>query len=183
MWIGCALGVLGLCGTLTAASVVGDTLDGTGAKNRVERGEQALQRGRGRHGAHRVALARFVNKLNLTDAQRGLALQEARGTQPIVDQARRDAARILVAAEDARAGGQTVDVRAELKSLRQQTFEKIAPMARQVLASLTPEQHQAIADAAAKHGRKVDEDRLVRRTAFLLTRPMTAAILEARLGH
>jgi Spy/CpxP family protein refolding chaperone len=182
-WIGWTLGVLALCGTLSAASAVNDALDATDANSTIERGEGFWQRMRARHGAQRRALVRLVQKLGLSDAQCGLALQESRNTQPIVEQARREAARILIDAEDAGKSGRSSDVRERLKILRQQTFRKIEPMARQVVAALTPEQRQMIEAEASKHGRSFDEERFVRRTAFLLARPMTAALLEARLGR
>jgi hypothetical protein len=187
-WMGWTLGVLGFFGTLTAANALnfaqGD--DGTGSNGIkvVERGEPGAGKAAfaGRHG-RRMAAAHFLQKLNLTDAQRALALQQALNTQPIVDQARRDTARILVAAEDARSKGQKVDVREQLKTVRQQTLAKLEPMAQQLIASLTPDQHKMIEDASTKRGQAFDEKRLVRRTAILLSRPMTAAILEARLGR
>jgi hypothetical protein len=172
------LGVLGVCAMLSAAAVASDTNGATSGTSVAERGDSKPAQARHAQSARRFAA--FVRKLGLTDAQRSLALQQAKSTQPIVEQARRDAAQILVDADAARSRGEKVDVRAELKSLRQATLTKLEPMAQQVIGSLTPEQHKIIEDASTTRGRTFDEARLVRRTAIALSRPMTAAILEAR---
>jgi Spy/CpxP family protein refolding chaperone len=182
-WIGWTLGILGLCGTLSAAGAAGEGQTGSGTRSALERGDGFRQGSKDHHGARRRAVSGFLRHLNFSDAQRGLALQAARNAQPIVEEARREAARILVQAEDAGQNARSSAVREQLKSLRQQTFQKIEPLARQVVAALTPEQRQRIEDAARKHGRTFDEDRLVRRTARLLARPMTEALLEARLAR
>ena len=185
MWKSMAwtLGVLGVCTVFSAAAAAGDASGGSNGTQVVERGAKEAPAGRREHGARRQALVRFVRKLGLTDAQESLALQQTKSAQPIVEQARRDAARILVDADAARTRGEKVDVRAQLKSLRQATLAKLEPMAQQVLASLSPEQHKMIEDASTKRGGTFDEARLVRRTAIALSRPMTAAILEAHLAR
>jgi hypothetical protein len=179
-WIGWTLGVACVCGMLGTAYALSDLADGA-ATSAVASGKQFWQRIRAGRAAKHAAILRFVDKLGLSDAQRGLALQQARAARAIVDQARSEAARILVKSDDARKSGQTVDARSELKALRQRTLEQIEPLARQVVASLTAEQHQMIVDENTRRGRTFDENRLVRRTALLLAQPMTVALLEARM--
>jgi len=184
-WIGSTLGLVAVCVTVTAATALDNvaraTNDTPSGARAIETTAQPLTPGGHGRAMQRWAAARFVRKLDLSDAQRALALQEAKSTQPIVDAARRDAARILVDADDAKSRGDRVDVRGELEALRSATLAKLEPMAQRVIDSLSPEQRKTIEDASTKRGRAFDEKRFVRRTARLLARPMTAAILEARL--
>jgi hypothetical protein len=180
-WIGLTLGLACACGMLGTAYAFSALADDAGATSAFASGKHFWQRMRAGRGARQAAVLHFVDKLGLSDAQRGLALQEARAAQAIVEQARRDAARILVIAHDARKSGQTVDARAELKALRQRTQAQLEPLGRQVVGSLTAEQRQLIVDENARRGRTFDEARLVRRTASLLALPMTVALLEARM--
>jgi hypothetical protein len=178
-WIGWTLGILCVCGMLNAAHAVAAFVDG--GAGAAASGKHFWQRMRAGRGAREATLLHFIDKLGLSDAQRGAALQEARAAQAIVEGARRDAARILVSAREAKKSGQNVDARAELKALRQRTRAQLEPLGRQVVASLTAEQHQMIVDENTRHGRTFDEQRLVRHTASLLARPMTVALLEASL--
>jgi hypothetical protein len=180
-WIGWTLGLVAVCVTVTAAAALDNAVHTTNGASAIEKTTQPLASGGHGRAMHRFAAARFLRKLGLSDAQRALALQEAKSTQPIVDAARRDAARILVDADDAKSRGERVDVRGELEALRGTTLAKLEPMAQRVIDSLSPEQRKTIEDASTKRGRAFDAKRLVRRTARLLARPMTAAILEARL--
>jgi len=173
-WI--ALGCLGVvaAGVLAAAAVADEpSADGprAGARRHAAR---ILRHRRG----HRLSALKLAESLQLSDAQRQLALDKARAAAPIAEQTRRDAARILV--DRASAGRDAT--REKLRALRAEVAGKLLPLAKEVVASLTPEQRAKIQEAAAKHGRAFDEARFERRVARMLARPMTAALLEAKLS-
>jgi len=77
--------------------------------------------------------------------------------------------------------------RAEMKErmveLRQKTLAELAPHATAVLATFTTEQRKKLDDAATSRGRTLDEQRLVKITSYLLTRPATAPRLEKKLAR
>jgi len=68
--------------------------------------------------------------------------------------------------------------RADLKALRERTLLQIAPQAQGLVALLTPEQRAQIQERAQKHGRTVDDQKLTKRFAMLLSRPGAASFLE-----
>ena len=131
----------------------------------------------------------LLASLGVTDEQRRTALAKARAAAPIVTSAKDEARRIVAQAWAAAAKDPAGDrkalresVRAQLKALREKTRGQVEPLAKDVVASLTPEQRAKLDDAAAKRGRTVDEARLTRRVARMLSRPMAVPYLEARLG-
>jgi hypothetical protein len=183
-WIG--IGLLAL--TLGGAAVAADGSDGRDhprlrqAMARHPRLARAL-----RHRAQaREGIQRLVESLQATDAQRAVALDAARAAEPIARAARSEAARIRAEAL-AEHGDDRAAARAEMKErlgdLRRRTLADLAPHASRVLATLTPEQRQKLADAATARGRTLDEERLVKLTSFLLTRPASLTRLEAKLGR
>jgi len=139
----------------------------------------------GRHARKRAGWARLkaFESLGFTAEQRHLMIERARAIAPIVEsgkaEARRLIAQALVEAETGDQDAIRARVKESLKALRKGAAEKIAPLARDVVASLTPEQRAKIEAFAAKHGRTVDDDMLVRRFGRALARPMTLAYLEA----
>lgn len=156
-----------------------------------ERARAAAARRRGRHD--------LVKSLELSDDQRRVALEKARAAQPIVDAWRRKVAEHRVA-ERAAADGRTTDGaaaeptkeerrtrrdarRADRTRLREELATALAPLARDVVAALTPEQRARIEGFAAARGRNLDEAALVRGVSRMLVRPMTVPMLEARLAR
>jgi Spy/CpxP family protein refolding chaperone len=135
----------------------------------------------------RARANRLIRSLDATDAQRALVLEKARAAAPIVagarDEARRIVARAWVAAGE-KAGTDRKSIRAgvreEMKALRERTRAQVEPLARDVAASLTAEQRAKIEAAFAKKGRTLDDAKLTRIAARLISRPMTVAYLEAR---
>jgi Spy/CpxP family protein refolding chaperone len=131
----------------------------------------------------------LLTSLGVTDEQRRTVLEKARAAAPIVAADRDEARRIVAQAWTAAAKDSAADrralrdsVRGQLKALREKTRGQVEPLAKEVVASLTPEQRAKLDAAAARHGRTVDEARLVRRAARMISRPMTVPYLEARLA-
>jgi len=170
----------------------------------AERGARRFHRARGLRGAMRGRMLRHAalrrmhlrtqaaEALALDDAQLRTVAEKAKAAQPIVAEARRERARLLVEARTTlRDATQDRETRkAAVRSLRERARagrkalgERITPLARDVLATLTPEQRGRLEGFAAAHGRKLDEARLERRVGRWLARPMTADLCEARLGN
>ena len=138
---------------------------------------------RARMGHIRKARREFVQSLAFTDAQQRTALERSRAAQPIVAEARKELARIAVASRSAEQPSAGREARRDaVRDLRKRTAERLAPLAKDLLATLTPEQRAKIEGFAAARGRKVDDDKLTRRIGRWLARPMTADLLEAKLG-
>jgi Spy/CpxP family protein refolding chaperone len=185
-WI--ALGLAAALAVGAAASA--DAGDGLRDGNR--RGRRALVRARMRHAAQhrRAASIAFLASADVTNEQRALVLEKARAAAPILAESRRQA-RTIVAEAWVAAGAQGAQsdraavraaVREKLKTLRAETKGRIDVLAKEVVASLTPEQRQKLEARAAKRGRTLDDARLTRFAAALIRRPMTVAYLEARQG-
>jgi hypothetical protein len=156
---------------------------------------------RGRHGAarekfgkamkqRRQRVVQFLATLEITDEQRRLVLEKARAAAPLIETAKGDARRIIAQAWAAAAKDAAIDrkalketTKAQLVALREKTRAAIEPLAKEVVASLTPEQRKKVEEAAAKHGRTVDDAKLTKFAAHMISRPMTIAFLEARLGR
>lgn len=131
--------------------------------------------------------ARLLDRIQWTDAQRELALQQARAAQPIVARARRDRERIRIEAREAARSGERSEVReaarAQLRALRDSRRSALEPLARPLLAALTPEQRRTLEELAAKRGRTLSEEQLMRRIERVLARRRTVPKLEAQLGR
>lgn len=156
---------------------------------------------RGRHGVAREKFGKamkerrrkaveFLATLGVTDEQRRLVLEKARAAAPIVETAKDEARRIVAQAWAAAAKDPATDrkalrekTKADLVALREKTRASIEPLAKEVVASLTPEQRKKFEEAAAKRGRTIDDAKLTKFAAHLISRPMTVAYLEARLGR
>jgi hypothetical protein len=164
-----------LAGTATAQNQ-------TGVETRTP-GPTAGKHAGGRLG-RRTELHRFLRTLKMTDAQRSVALDQARAADPIARSARTEAAKIradaLRAHPEDRAAARA-EMKGKMKDLRERTLTELRPLAQRVLSTLTPEQRTKLADAAKKHGRTLDEARLEKITSWMLTRPKLAHRLEKRV--
>jgi Spy/CpxP family protein refolding chaperone len=165
-----------LVGGLSTAALAGE---GKHGRRGGARQEQIQQRRRG---------MAFLQSLQFTDAQRQVMLDKARAAATIVQGSKAEA-RKIVAAAWAKAGDASVDkkairadVKTQLEALRAKTWPQIEPLAKDVVASLTPEQRQKIDAAAGKRGKTLDDAKLTKLFGRLLSRPMTVPYLEARLG-
>lgn len=128
-----------------------------------------------------AARAEIGRALALTDDQRRVILEKARAAEPIVAQWRRDLAREFVARETTPQADRTAR-RAAHRALREKLAADLAPLAKEVVATLTPEQRARLEGFAAARGRKLTDDALVAFVSRMLARPMTVPLLEARLG-
>jgi len=185
-WIALGLAAALACGAATAA------LAGDGLRDGNRDGRRAAMRGRVHRAVkhRRAASIAFLASPEVTNEQRALVLEKARAAAPILADARRQARTIVAEAwASATADGAKPDRRAirasvkdKLKTLRTETRGRIEVLAKEVVASLTPEQRQKLEAVAAKRGRTIDEARLTRFAMALISRPMTVAYLEARQG-
>lgn len=138
----------------------GDPADGRrGAETRTERRADRIERR-----LERLERARrFVRELDLTDAQRALARQEAQALAPAAKAAREEARGILDAARERRRGGDREgareQAREQLKGLRERTRAEFTPHGRALIQSLTPEQRARIEARLAERGRTFDAER------------------------
>jgi DNA-binding LytR/AlgR family response regulator len=67
------------------------------------------------------------------------------------------------------------------RELVREAFQQLRPQVRALLDTLTPEQRARVAALAQRHGRTLDEARVERRLAFLLSRPGAAARIQRNL--
>jgi hypothetical protein len=151
-----------------------------------------LRRHRDAIGRDAIGRREVARALQWTDEQRRVVLEKARAAETIVAQSRRDRAKLLVEEEDARRARTpdgprpTAEDRSARRTARRALREKLAtdlaPLAKDVVATLTPEQRARLEGFAAARGRKLTDDALVRWTSRLLSRPMTVPMLEARLA-
>jgi Spy/CpxP family protein refolding chaperone len=178
-WMAVAVATV-LAGGMTTVALAGD-----GHGGRRDHARQGMRHRRGR-------FFEFLASLQFTDAQRQTMLDKARTAAPIVESARAEARRLVAnawaqASKDAKDG--TVDraalreqVKTQIKALREKTWPQIEPLAKDVAATLTPEQRQKLVDAGVKRGRTVDDAKIAKFMGMLITRPMAVPYLEARLG-
>jgi hypothetical protein len=169
-----------LAGGLATAALAGDGKHGRRAEKRGRARQQMVEK-------RRKGMA-FLRSLQFTDAQRQTMLDKARAAAPIVQSAKAEARKIIAAAW-AKAGDANVDkkairadVKTQLQALRAKTWPQIEPLAKDVVASLTPEQRQKFTEAASKRGKTVDDEKLTKIMGRLISRPMAVPYLEARLG-
>jgi LTXXQ motif family protein len=185
-WIAVALAAV------IAGGAAMDALAGDGRRGRGGRGRRGAAREKFGRSARdrRQGVVKFLATLDITDEQRRIVLEKARAAAPVVETAKDEARRIVARAWASAARDPAIDrkslketTKAELVALREKTRASIEPLAKEVVASLTPEQRKKVEEAAAKHGRTVDEAKLVKFASRLISRPMTVAFLEARLGR
>ncbi len=132
----------------------------------------ALARGTGtgtRGRAHPQHARPLLRALGLTRAQKEQALAVAREAQPLVRELR------------ARIRAERGQGREHVRDLVRETFQELRPQVRGLLDTLTPEQRERVTALARRHGRTLDEGRLERRLAFLLSRPGAAARIQRNL--
>jgi len=174
-----------LAGGLATAALAGDGRRGGG---RGRRGDKAGDAGQEATGQKRGKGLAFLASLQFTDAQRHTMLDKARAAAPIVEGAKAEARRIVAAAwaksGDAKPDRQAIraEVKTQIQALRAKTWPQIEPLAKEVVATLTPEQRQKIEAAAGKRGKTVDDEKLTKLMGRLISRPMAVPYLEARLG-
>ncbi len=185
-WIAVALAAV-IAGGAAADALAGDGRRGGGARGR--RGEAREKFGKAMR-ERRQGVVKLLATLDVTDDQRRLVLEKARAAAPIVETAKDEARRIVAAAWASAAKDPAIDrkalkvaTKAGLVALREKTRSSIEPLAKEVVASLTPEQRRMVEEAAAKHGRTAGEAKLVKFASRIISRPMTIAYLEARLGR
>ncbi len=168
------VGVLS-CGGVLATSALAQRVGSSGAPHGGlrERIAQHLH-GRGQK------LREIARALELTPAQQQQALDIAHAAEPLARDVRKEIARALVSSPQT---GARDAQRSHVKQLAQNSFLQLEPQVRALVSSLTPAQRQRLDALARKHGRTLDDDRLVKRLAWLLSRPMAAPLFEARLGR
>ncbi|MCE9634502.1 MAG: hypothetical protein K8T90_02250 [Planctomycetes bacterium] len=172
------------------APAVGKHARGGRGHARGDRGGLRERFGKMRHRRQAV-----VQALAFTPDQQRMALEKARAAAPIVAEARKELAQVLVKAQAETATG-TPEVKPDretrkaahaqhreaVRELRKRTAEKLAPLAKDLVASLTPEQRTKLEGMAAARGHKLDDAKLVKVVTRWIARPMTADVLEAKLG-
>jgi Spy/CpxP family protein refolding chaperone len=178
-WVLAGMAAVLACGAASTAFAGG----GHAAKKAARSGESVRQAAQ----ARRRRMAEFLASLNVTDEQRALVLDKARAAAPIVAGARDEVRKIVArawasAAKDSGADRKAIraTVQSDVQAVREKARAQIEPLARDVVASLTPEQRQKFQDAFAARGRTMDDAKLTRLAARLISRPMTVAYLEAR---
>ena len=97
---------------------------------------------------------------------------EARTTDP----AERAALREKLKAERAA-------IMAPVKAARERALAGLAPLAADVIATLTPEQRARLEGFATARGGKLDDQKLTKLVSRLFARPMAIAMAEARIGR
>lgn len=119
-------------------------------------------------------LRTFLKKLDATDAQRRLALDEARAVQPIARDARVEGLEIRAEARRENPNDPAAAraaARPKLQALRERTLDSLRPHAQRILASLSADQWKKIDDAARARGKEPSQERLEKVVSWLLTRP------------
>ena len=130
------------------------------------------------HPHFRGGIRTFLKRLDATDAQRQVALDEARAAQPIAHDARVEGLRIRAEARSAHPNDPAAAraaARPKLRELRERTLDTLRPHAQRVLASLTADQWKKIDDAARARGKEPSQERLEKVVSWLLTRPALRA--------
>lgn len=166
---------------LVAGLVAGGVLTTGALAQKVGGGRGALRQRLAERLHGRAEKLREVGRaLALTPAQSEQALGIAHAAEPLAREVRKQVARGLV---DAPRSGERAVQRERVRELVQNAFRTLEPQLRELVASLSPEQRARLEALARRHGRTLDDERLVKRLAFLLSRPMAAPLLEARLGR
>lgn len=168
------LALLVLAGTVYATSGQ-DPAQRQGRRERATRSERFERVRQGRE---------FLRGLEVTDAQRALALEQARAMAPRARELRREALRIRQEAREGVSTGDREAVRAEtrerIRALRERARAELAPHGRALVDSLTPEQRAKIEARLAERGRTFDAQRASERAGRWLARPRVHDRVEAR---
>jgi len=158
-----------------------------GGKHAGKRAAKAAQASAQTAREKRRSAAEVLASLGVTDEQRTLVLAKAREAAPIVASARDEARRAVARAWASAGDGAATDrkavraaVKTEIQAIREKARGQIEPLAREIVASLTPEQRQKLQETMSKRGRTLDDAKLTRFAARLISRPMTVSYLEAR---
>jgi Spy/CpxP family protein refolding chaperone len=129
----------------------------------------------------------FIATLAPTDEQRQLLVEKARAAATIVKSAQEETRRIVNASLAATTkDGSKPDrkaaraaVKQKLVQVRDHARSQLEPLARDVVASLTPEQRTKLQSTAGKRGKSVNDAQLVRLAAIAISRPAAVKLLEA----
>jgi Spy/CpxP family protein refolding chaperone len=121
---------------------------------------------------HRARAGLLAARLGITDEQKAAFAQAREATAKVREDAR---ASLRALRLEARKGEPTEATRAALRekvaSIRASAREAVAPEARKLLASVTPEQRARWAEAAARRGRTLDDEAILRRIERRLLGP------------
>jgi F0F1-type ATP synthase membrane subunit b/b' len=134
-----------------------------------------LARARARIEARREEIAkRVISRLGVTEAQRSAFRTQAEAAKPVVERARAEIRRVLEQARQRARAGDPREARewarGEIRSVIEGTYPQIEPNARQVVEQLSPEQRARLDGIAKLRGKRFDDERLKRCTAWLLAR-------------
>jgi Spy/CpxP family protein refolding chaperone len=160
----------------SASAAPGDPVDGAAKPGAGLRGERRANRG-----ARRAM--RFLRRLELSEAQKAQLGEARTAAEPVRADAR---AKIRAILEAARTGPRDeaarTQVRAQVKAVREAAAAQVEPSARRLLESVTPEQRARLAERAAKHGKTLDDAKLLKRIerALLAGRHARARARDAR---
>jgi len=117
---------------------------------------------------------RVREQLGITDEQRAAGRGVARELAPIAEETRTKAREIVERARDLRDAGDREGAKAilrdELRPLLQSTRERMVPLTRPLIDSLTPEQRGKIDRFLERRGRSFDADRAAGRLGWRLSR-------------
>ena len=121
----------------------------------------------GRRGAMRAQ--RLLRLLDLSDAQKAQLADARTAAQPIREDAR---AKVRAILEEAKKGERTPETRAkvreQVKAVLEGAAKEVEPSAKRLLDSLTAEQRARLSDRAAKHGKTIDDAKLLKRFERLI---------------
>lgn len=174
-----ALAALVLAGSTALAAVQEGRREAPGGQ-RSEQGARHDRDGarRHRHGRRdqrsRQRRERVREHLGITEDQRAAGRDVARQLAPIPDETRAKAREIVERARALRASGDREGAKAvlrdELRPLLQGARERMVPLTRPLVESLTPEQRGKIERLLERRGRSFDEDRAAARLGWRLSR-------------
>lgn len=178
-----ALAALVFVGSTAFAAVQEGRREAPGGQ-RSEQGARRDRDGARRHkhgrrhqraGERREGLRERVREhLGITEEQRNAGRNVARQLAPIADEARAKAREIVERARGLRDAGDREGAKAvlrdELRPLLQSTRERMVPLTRPLIDSLSPEQRGKIEGFLERRGRSFDEDRAAARLGWRLSR-------------
>jgi Spy/CpxP family protein refolding chaperone len=145
---------------------------GDPGENAPKQGRAARHEGRAlrRMGARRAA--RFLRLLELSDAQKAQLSDARTAADPVRVDAR---AKVRAILEEAKKGERTPDTRAkvreQVKAVLAAARSQVEPSAKRMLDALTADQRAKLAERAAKHGKTLDDAKLLQRFERVILAP------------